>query len=89
MLHGLDFQILGGFQACGESAVGKTIALQLFTGHFQFSHYSINMAPINYLLIKTNIINVLSVAIYYAQRGSFSKCLVAHFIEIKMRKKIK
>lgn len=47
------------------------------------------MALINYLLIKANIINVLSVAIYYPQRGSFGKCFVAHFIEMKKREKNK
>lgn len=45
------------------------------------------MALINYLLIKANIINVLSVAIYYPQRGSFGKCFVAHFIEMKKGEK--
>lgn len=45
------------------------------------------MVPINYHLIKANIINALSVAIYYPQCGSFSKCLVTHFIEIEKRGK--
>lgn len=62
--------------------VGETIALQFFTGRFQFSHQSINTVPINYQLIKANIVNVLSVAIYYPRSGSFSKCLVTNFMEV-------
>lgn len=62
--------------------VGEKIALHFFTGRFQFSHQSINMVPINYQLIKANIINMLSVAIYYPRRGNFSKCLVTNFVEV-------
>lgn len=76
----------GPFELVVNLRLWETMTLQLFTGYFQFSHH-INLVPINYLLIKANIINVLSVAIYYPQHGSFSKCFLAHFIEMKKRKK--
>lgn len=80
----LNFAVLGAF---GAAVVGETIALQLFTGRFQFSHQSINTVPINYQLIKANIVNMLSVAIYYPQSGSFSKCLVSNFMEVGGKKR--